>query len=215
MTHRHPSDHEHDIDLDAALEFLNTVELESGQLVDHLERPADAAGWFLDHRLVHPVAAARWTEADLHQVHRAREALRDVVDAVVEGRRPDRESVALVNETLEARRPVRLELDGTACRIGHRHADAPVADALAIVAEAIVTELATGRPDRFRVCANDRCRWAFYDASPTGRRRWCDMTTCGNQAKAARHRARVKNQAVRPPVPPAWASAEGSEATLS
>jgi predicted RNA-binding Zn ribbon-like protein len=215
MAQRHPSDHEHDIDLDAALEFLNTIELESGQLVDHLERPADAAGWFLEHRLVHPAAAARWTDADLTQVRDARDALRDVVDAVVEGRRPDPTSVDLVNETLEARRPVRLELDGTACRIGHRHADAPVADALAIVAEAIVTELATGRPDRFRVCANDRCRWAFYDASPTGRRRWCDMTTCGNQAKAARHRARVKSQAASAPARTPSTPDVSPEATLS
>jgi predicted RNA-binding Zn ribbon-like protein len=32
----------------------------------------------------------------------------------------------------------------------------------------------------------------FYDTSRTGRRRWCDMATCGNRAKAARHRARSK-----------------------
>jgi predicted RNA-binding Zn ribbon-like protein len=32
----------------------------------------------------------------------------------------------------------------------------------------------------------------FFDSSPTGRRRWCDMATCGNRAKAARHRARAK-----------------------
>jgi predicted RNA-binding Zn ribbon-like protein len=67
-----------------------------------------------------------------------------------------------------------------------------VADALACVASSIVAEIATGRPDRFRICANDTCRWAFYDESPTGRRRWCDMRTCGNRAKAARHRERLK-----------------------
>ena len=32
----------------------------------------------------------------------------------------------------------------------------------------------------------------FYDASRTSRRRWCDMATCGNRAKAARHRARER-----------------------
>ena len=52
----------------------------------------------------------------------------------------------------------------------------------------------TGRPERLRVCANDRCRWAFFDSSPTGRRRWCDMRSCGNQAKAARYRARLKEE---------------------
>ena len=44
------------------------------------------------------------------------------------------------------------------------------------------------------MCANDRCRWAFFDSSPTGRRRWCDMRSCGNQAKAARYRARLKEE---------------------
>jgi predicted RNA-binding Zn ribbon-like protein len=190
------SHHEHDIDLDAALDFLNTLELESGQLVDHLQAPGDAAAWFAEHELVHPAAASRWSGEDLDRVREVRGALREVVDAVVDGRPPAHESVDLVNETLAARRPLQLELDGTSCRIGHLHAEAPVADALGVVAESIVRELAAGRPERFRVCANDRCRWAFYDASPTGRRRWCDMRTCGNQAKAARHRARAKTDAM-------------------
>jgi predicted RNA-binding Zn ribbon-like protein len=30
----------------------------------------------------------------------------------------------------------------------------------------------------------------FFDGTKNGRRRWCDMGTCGNRAKAARHRAR-------------------------
>jgi len=184
--------HEHHLDLDSALDFINTLDLDDGQLVEHFEQPADAATWFTEHGLVHTEARPAWTPADLDHVRAVRSALRDVVDAVVEHRKPERGSIDLVNQTLAARRPARLELDGTAVRIGHRHAEAPVSDALAIVAEALVDELAAGRPERFRICANDRCRWTFFDSSPTGRRRWCDMATCGNQAKAARHRARVK-----------------------
>ena len=55
--------------------------------------------------------------------------------------------------------------------------------------------IASGDTDRLRVCANDQCRWIFYDSSRTGRRRWCDMATCGNRAKAARHRARQRESA--------------------
>ena len=51
---------------------------------------------------------------------------------------------------------------------------------------------ASGNPERLRVCANDLCRWVFYDESRAGQRRWCDMASCGNRAKAARHRARQK-----------------------
>ncbi|MBA2700601.1 MAG: CGNR zinc finger domain-containing protein, partial [Chloroflexi bacterium] len=58
----------------------------------------------------------------------------------------------------------------------------------------LVKELTSGQPERIRICDNDRCRWVFYDTSRTGRRRWCDMATCGNRAKAARHRARSKGE---------------------
>jgi predicted RNA-binding Zn ribbon-like protein len=198
MTNITPAEHSHGIDLESALDFLNTLHPGHGRTDEqherdeHLASPADAATWFLEHELVHPEACVDLADADVERIHRVRTALREVVDAVVEGRSPAPEAVHVVNATLEARRPTRLELDGTALRIGHRHADAPVDDALALIAEAIVEELATGRPERLRVCANDTCRWAFFDSSPTGRRRWCDMRSCGNQAKAARHRARVK-----------------------
>ena len=184
--------HEHHIDLDAALEFLNTLDLDDGELIEHFSEPDDAGKWLTDHALVHPEARRHWTRSDLDQVRTVRGALRDVVEAVVEHRPPGSASVDLVNSTLEARRPSRLELDGSAVRICHRHAETPVNDALAVIAEAIVDELASGRPERFRVCANDSCRWTFFDSSPTGRRRWCDMATCGNRAKAARHRAKAR-----------------------
>jgi predicted RNA-binding Zn ribbon-like protein len=76
--------------------------------------------------------------------------------------------------------------------LDHRHVGDPVDDALANLAEPIVREIAAGRPDRLRACADETCRWIFYDDSRTGRRRWCDMASCGNRAKAARHRARAK-----------------------
>jgi len=193
-----PHDHEHHLNLDSALDFLNTLDLDDGQLVEHFQDPADAGTWFIDHGLVHPDAKSTWEPADLERVRQVRSAMRDVVDSVVEHRRPKPRSVDLVNRTLEARRPARLECDGTAVRIGHRHAATPVQDALAVIAEAIVDELASGRPERFRICANDRCRWTFFDSSPTGRRRWCDMSTCGNQAKAARHRAKAKAEVASP-----------------
>ncbi|HEX9767154.1 MAG TPA: CGNR zinc finger domain-containing protein, partial [Nitriliruptorales bacterium] len=46
--------------------------------------------------------------------------------------------------------------------------------------------------ERIKVCASETCQWLFNDVSRTGRRRWCDMATCGNRAKAARHRARAR-----------------------
>ena len=44
-----------------------------------------------------------------------------------------------------------------------------------------------------RRCANDECLWLFLDRSKTGTRRWCDMASCGNRAKARRHYGRIKH----------------------
>ncbi|UCF37822.1 MAG: ABATE domain-containing protein [Acidobacteriota bacterium] len=43
-----------------------------------------------------------------------------------------------------------------------------------------------------RECGSEACSWLFLDRSRTKRRRWCDMKTCGNRAKARRHYARSR-----------------------
>ena len=58
------------------------------------------------------------------------------------------------------------------------------------IAGSLAHYLAEHDLDRLGVCANETCSWLFVDRSPGGRRRWCDMSTCGNRAKVARHRAR-------------------------
>ncbi|HEX4205311.1 MAG TPA: ABATE domain-containing protein [Ktedonobacteraceae bacterium] len=41
-----------------------------------------------------------------------------------------------------------------------------------------------------RVCAAEDCSWLFLDSSKNQTRRWCNMKSCGNRAKARRHLAR-------------------------
>lgn len=45
-------------------------------------------------------------------------------------------------------------------------------------------------PELARVGRCGRCSWVFLDPSPTRRRRWCSMATCGNRAKQDRLRQR-------------------------
>jgi predicted RNA-binding Zn ribbon-like protein len=45
---------------------------------------------------------------------------------------------------------------------------------------------------RIRQCANEKCLWLFLDESKSGTRRWCDMSSCGNRAKAQRHYLKSK-----------------------
>ena len=73
----------------------------------------------------------------------------------------------------------------------------PVGDAFAglmiPVVESAAEALLHGELSRVRRCGDSRCPRVFFDATRNGRRRWCDMATCGNRAKAARFRARGRD----------------------
>jgi predicted RNA-binding Zn ribbon-like protein len=43
-------------------------------------------------------------------------------------------------------------------------------------------------------CEGPACTLMFVDRTPTRKRRWCSMEICGNRAKQAAHRNRVKGQ---------------------
>jgi predicted RNA-binding Zn ribbon-like protein len=185
--------HHHAADLEMALDFVNTLELVRGELIDHFGTTRDAVAWLHEHGLVHEEVVAGFPDdAALRRVRRIRAALRELADATIEGRPPAGTAIADVNRALEAREFLQLIPSEEGLRLDHRHVGDPMDAALARLAEPIVREVATGRPDRFRACADDSCRSVFYDDSRTRRRRWCDMAVCGNRAKAARHRARAK-----------------------
>src|SRR5215510_13869315 len=92
MANISPAEHSHGIDLEAALDFLNTLHPGHGrtdeqhQRDEHLTLPADAAMWFLEQGLIHADAGVRINDIELARIRRVRAALREVVDAVVEER---------------------------------------------------------------------------------------------------------------------------------
>ena len=202
-THPPRIDHRHGaVPLETAFDFLNTIELEDGALVERLTSLDDAIEWLADHDVIGDrawfAAPARTVDGRASALARlidARTALRDVAHAVAHERSPDSAAIAVVNHTLEARERIQLVGADDGVRLGHIHVGDPIDDVLARIAEPIVREIGAGNDDRIRICANDTCRWIFYDESRAGRRRWCDMATCGNRAKARRHRERQKEAA--------------------
>ncbi len=67
------------------------------------------------------------------------------------------------------------------------------ADASALtarVAAAIAEAIVAGTWLRLKACEAVTCHWAYYDRSPAGRSRWCDMGVCGARAKMRAYRAR-------------------------
>ena len=75
--------------------------------------------------------------------------------------------------------------------VGFVHSGRFAGDILAIAFKAIVD----GQWSRLKTCPD--CRWAFYDRTRNGSKRWClmyaggpDGRACGTIAKVRRHRAR-------------------------
>jgi predicted RNA-binding Zn ribbon-like protein len=205
MTSGADQGHAHGVDLDATFDFLNTLDREDGFPREHIPSLDDALTWFVDRGVIHregadraraqvasqPATAAR----DLARVHAVRKALREVAEAIAAQRAPRLGALDTVNRALHARQVIELVPATDGVNVDHRHVGDPIDDALARLADPLVSELTAGHPERIRICASDTCLWVFYDSSRTGRRRWCDMATCGNRAKAARHRARAKGAA--------------------
>jgi predicted RNA-binding Zn ribbon-like protein len=192
----HPIGHAHAADLDACLDFVNSLEYADGRPADHLPTLDVAVAWFTQHGLAHEgeirAQAASEGDADwLDRVHATRAALREVWDAEVEARTPSSEALDIVNDVLCHAPRIELVPGIGGVGVGHRHTgDDPTGEALARVAQPLVDAIADRATDRFRICANDGCRWVFEDTSRGGRRRWCDMSSCGNRAKVQRYRSR-------------------------
>ncbi|MGZ6338986.1 MAG: CGNR zinc finger domain-containing protein [Candidatus Limnocylindrales bacterium] len=195
--------HSHDAALDDALAFTNTLEFSSQGSREDFRTPADVLGWLLGRGLIHAETvegverrlASRPAdgEAFLEHARAVRSAFRELIEAVAAGRPAAQASLDSINGVLRQGYDYELVPAPGGAALGHRHADGDPGGAFASLAGALVRDLRDGRPERLKVCANDQCRWVFQDMSSGGRRKWCDMTSCGNRAKARRHRERQRD----------------------
>lgn len=185
------------------VDFANTLSHTRGEPHDDLPDGEALLAWLRAHGLIS--SRGRATEAArmrrqpeeearrMERFWRLRSVLHDVAAELVDGGEPTTESITQLNHILRHGlhyHQLRRGQDGAqyeVSQVGDR-----LDQARAAIAGSFAHFLADDAPDRLRVCANEGCRWIFVDRSPTGRRRWCDMRTCGNQAKVARHRARAK-----------------------
>jgi predicted RNA-binding Zn ribbon-like protein len=205
VTPSHPGiPHGHQVDLETGLAFVNTLEYQKGKPVDNLDSPATALHWLFANDLLHrymlqaeldrvgrdPQAGDRM----LGRIRRVRVAMREVADAAVERRPADKRQVDELNRALRTHYVTYLVPGPDGVSLDHRHEGDPIDGALGRLAESIAREVSQGHPERLRICANEDCRWVFNDTSRTGTRKWCDMSTCGNRAKVARHRARKREE---------------------
>jgi predicted RNA-binding Zn ribbon-like protein len=122
-----------------------------------------------------------------------REALYRIFYAISEGDEPHPHDLVVLNEELaEAMSHANLAHKG-AGYVWDWSASEPALDIVLWHVVRSAAELLTSEKlSDVRACAADDCRWLFLDTSKNHSRRWCDMQTCGNQAKARRHYSRTR-----------------------
>jgi predicted RNA-binding Zn ribbon-like protein len=184
------------------LDFVNTDDIELGVRRDALRDFGTLLDWMQSVGLLDADrrnATLRRAEqqpagatAALLDARRVRAALRALSEKGALMNEIRVEAVSEINRVLgrsAGTRRLEVAQDGTYARSFVAGGDAFAALMIPIVDDA-ADSLIAGELARIRRCSDPRCRRVFLDSTKNGRRRWCDMSTCGNRAKAARHRAR-------------------------
>lgn len=132
-------------------------------------------------------------QAALRRAVVLREALYRVFSDAAAGRDANPASLTLLNGFLdEAGRHLEVAPAGSGYRWAWREVEGAFDLPAWRVAHAAAALLVSPDLARVRECSGDRCDWLFLDASRNHSRRWCDMASCGNRAKARRNYARRK-----------------------
>lgn len=171
--------------LQAVEDLLNTLDVEGG--VDHLDTPEGLVGVLDEHGLA-SVAAPDVAASDLDAARRLRDGLRALAEANAHGDEPDQQALDELNRLIgelgvRPRVAAADEVRLTSDREG-------IAGALARLLGTVIEAMADGSWQRVKICGNDECRWAFWDASRNRSGRWCTMAVCGNRMKVRAFRER-------------------------
>lgn len=170
------------------LELLVTGGPGPGEAYEILHAPADLATWLLDSRLTEtsPLKPGdvRITKDDLVSVVRFRNTMWAVVQAVVDGGKPEKEHLRLINDAVGPQPRVQIDL---ATRSRRWATPITGREIVGLAAREAIEILDS---PRLRQCAGDNCYLLFLDTSRPGNRRWCSMERCGNRHKVREHRAR-------------------------
>jgi predicted RNA-binding Zn ribbon-like protein len=162
--------------------FVNTRDVEDA--TDLLDVPETAREWLVEAELLD--GAADLTASELEQARAVREAIR----ALIEGDGPGGNSALEPLRQLAATHRAKLRLadnGGIALENGRCGGlDDGLFELLLIIHRA----QQDGTWTRLKICANDECRWAFFDRSRNQQGNWCNMAVCGNRLKNRELRAR-------------------------
>jgi predicted RNA-binding Zn ribbon-like protein len=189
-----------------ALDFLNSVATPADIPIDWIDDGAGLLSWLQQAHLVPAEVLrdlrARALPGELDQTAAQARSLREWFRSFVEEHR----GRALTREAIAALAPLErlLERDETFRRIIPQP-DGPEPFALETVrrwrtpealllpiAEAFARLVCTEEFTYIKACEGPACTLLFADHTRGRARRWCSMAICGNRAKQAAHRRRLK-----------------------
>lgn len=174
-----------------AVDLANTVMVvREGETVDLLASPQDLQRW-LDAegaRLGELPSSAMY----LDEIRTFRDAVRDVLAAVVDCRAPRRDALERVNAASLAD-PVAPQVEarrgGAPQALEHASAQDPLARLLGTLSRSAISLVTSPESEQLQSCSAPSCGMFFI-----GKRRWC-CSACGNRARVARHYRRFREHA--------------------
>ncbi|MGU7773441.1 CGNR zinc finger domain-containing protein [Burkholderia sp. MR1-5-21] len=191
------------------LDFLNSIATPVDEPVDWIGDGAGLLSWLEQAGMVAPVALAalqaRFSSADFDAVAADARVLREWFRQFVQDRkgRPlaaaDLRELEPLNRLLERDERygeiVGAADDGAALFQwrANRRWNAPES-LLMPIAEALAKLVCDEDFTHVKACEGPRCTLLFADHTRGHARRWCSMAICGNRAKVAAHRKRVKER---------------------
>jgi predicted RNA-binding Zn ribbon-like protein len=124
-----------------------------------------------------------------------REAIFQIFAAVADNRKPDKQSLTIMNAFLREA-SCQAELAPTAEGFEWTWTLEPdgLDGMLWPIAHSAAELLTSPNLTRVRRCAREGCDWLFLDLSKNRSRRWCSMEVCGSRVKSRRYYHRKKGE---------------------
>jgi predicted RNA-binding Zn ribbon-like protein len=185
------------------LDFVNSTPNHRDLSEDYVRSYADLVSWSLDVSLLNEDEAQRLWNVAIDQpskvalVHQKaivlREAIYQILANIAHNQTPEAGDLELLNAALsEAMAHMRLAPADSGFDWEWMSGVENIEYMLWRVAWSAGELLMSDDLKYLRQC--EGCDWLFLDTSRNHSRRWCDMKTCGNRAKARRHYERARGE---------------------
>lgn len=193
----------------SAIDFLNSRAQPTGSPVEWLADGQDLVDWLQRAGLVDAQTTQRLRESALPgeldgvaaQARELREWFREFVErhhgsALREDALPELAPLNALLERDDAYRVVQARTpeaeDGQAFQYALRRRWRSPATLLQPIADAMAQAICTADFAQVKHCEGPTCTLMFLDKTKGHARRWCSMAACGNRAKQAAHRERLR-----------------------